>query len=81
MKVKIYQTKEGRKPYKEWFLLLKDKQTSLRIDARLGRLRNGNLAKRIEIDPEHLYNALDVLIISKGNTDESYSSHSDQTTF
>ena len=31
----------------------------------------GNLAKRIEINPEHLYNALDVLIISKENTDES----------
>ena len=43
MRVKIYQTKEGRKPFKEWFELLKDKQTSLRIDARLGRLRNGNL--------------------------------------
>ena len=39
----------------------------------------GNLSKRIEIDPEHLYNALDVLIISKGNIAEPYSPHSNQT--
>lgn len=39
----------------------------------------GNLAKRTSINPEDLYDVFDLLIISKENTDESYSPHSNQT--
>ena len=37
-----YQTDEGRRPFEEWFLSLRDLTLRNRIDARLDRLRFGN---------------------------------------
>jgi len=41
--VTLYKTKEGHAPYKEWFDGLTDKKTRAAIDARLIRVRQGNL--------------------------------------
>jgi putative addiction module killer protein len=37
-----YQTDEGRQPFSEWLLKLRDQEAAQRIDARVGRLRLGN---------------------------------------
>lgn len=44
MTVKYYITDGGRNPVKEWQDGLRDKATRARIDARLARLRIGNLS-------------------------------------
>jgi len=36
-----YQTQDGACPFQEWVKRLKDRQTQMRIDARLVRLRSG----------------------------------------
>src|ERR1043165_3549999 len=41
--VLIYRTREGRVPYLEWFDSIRDRQTSQKIEARIGRVRLGNL--------------------------------------
>lgn len=37
-----YQTEDGRQPFTDWLLRLRDGEAAYRIDARLGRLRLGN---------------------------------------
>jgi putative addiction module killer protein len=37
-----YQTRDGACPFQEWVKLLKNRQTQMRIDARLAPLRSGN---------------------------------------
>lgn len=41
--IRLYQTKGGTVPFSEWFDSLDDTKTQQRIDARLARLRVGNL--------------------------------------
>lgn len=41
--IEYYQTREGAIPFREWFATLKDRAAQMRIDARLVRLRSGNL--------------------------------------
>lgn len=41
--LEYYQTKKGREPFREWMISLKDKQAQMIIDARLARVRQGNL--------------------------------------
>lgn len=41
--IEYYQTREGAIPFREWFAALKDRAAQMRIDARLVRLRSGNL--------------------------------------
>ncbi len=40
--IRSYVTEEGRCPFKEWFLGLKDGATQARTDVRISRLRKGN---------------------------------------
>ena len=44
MKVKYYITEDGRKPVKEWQDAFRDNTTKARIDARITRLRLGNVS-------------------------------------
>ena len=37
-----YQTEDGRQPFTDWLLRLRDPGAAYRIDSRLGRLRLGN---------------------------------------
>lgn len=41
--IEYYQTQEGATPFRGWFAALKDRAGQMRIDARLARLRSGNL--------------------------------------
>jgi putative addiction module killer protein len=49
-KLVLYETADGRCPWREWFDGLKDQKVKAAIDARLLRLQRGNLGdcKRIE---------------------------------
>jgi putative addiction module killer protein len=47
--VRLYSTPDGRTPFSEWLELLTDWTTQQRVDARLGRIRGGNLG-----DHKHL---------------------------
>jgi putative addiction module killer protein len=38
-----YQTEDGRQPFSEWLEKLRDREAAQRIDARLARLRLGNV--------------------------------------
>lgn len=38
----MYETKEGKRPFSEWFSSLRDLRAQQRIDARLARVRLGN---------------------------------------
>jgi putative addiction module killer protein len=40
--ITIYQTEDGKLPFKQWLDSLRDKPTIARINARLGRLEFGN---------------------------------------
>ena len=40
--VQIYQSANGKCPFADWLLRLKDSRATQRIDARIGRLRLGN---------------------------------------
>lgn len=40
-----YETVDGRAPFREWQLGLKDKRAQARIDIRIERVRQGNLGK------------------------------------
>ena len=40
--IAIYQTEDGKRPFKQWIDSLKDKVTVARINARLARLEVGN---------------------------------------
>ncbi|HCU25589.1 MAG TPA: addiction module protein, partial [Deltaproteobacteria bacterium] len=42
LKLFVYETKNGRKPYSEWFNKLRDKKLRGIIQARLYRIRLGN---------------------------------------
>lgn len=37
-----YQTEDGRQPFTEWLLALRDQEAAHRIDSRIGRVRLGN---------------------------------------
>lgn len=39
----IYETPDGKEPFNEWFDGLKDRRAKTTVDARLTRLRQGNL--------------------------------------
>src|SRR5437764_5155155 len=41
--IRIYQTREGRFPFSEWFEHLRDQKTQQVVDSRLARVRLGNL--------------------------------------
>jgi putative addiction module killer protein len=41
--VRLYSTPDGRVPFSEWFDALRNWRTQQRVDARLGRIREGNL--------------------------------------
>jgi len=41
--VRIYRTRAGRVPYLEWIESLRDRRTKQKIDARIARVRLGNL--------------------------------------
>ena len=41
--LRLYQTTDGRVPFSDWFDALRDERTKQRIDARLARVRLGNL--------------------------------------
>lgn len=41
--IRLYQTADGRVPFSDWFESLRDDKTKQRIDARLARVRLGNL--------------------------------------
>jgi putative addiction module killer protein len=41
--IKNYQTKEGREPFNEWFIPLKDVEAKVAITKRLERVQLGNL--------------------------------------
>lgn len=41
--LRVYSTVEGRVPFQEWLDSIKDEQTEARIEARLNRVRLGNL--------------------------------------
>jgi putative addiction module killer protein len=43
IEIRQYATEEGRVPFREWRRALKDPATRQRVDARLGRIRGGNL--------------------------------------
>ena len=43
VRVLEYQTQDGRQPFSEWLLKLRDQQAAQRIDTRLGGLRLGNV--------------------------------------
>src|SRR5438045_3961645 len=43
--VRIYATPQGRTPYMEWFNSLRDARAKQKIDARIGRVRLGNLGQ------------------------------------
>lgn len=43
IKLFVYETEDGRKPYSEWFEELRDKKTKGVVQARLNRIRMGNL--------------------------------------
>lgn len=40
--VLVYQTKDGRRPFDEWLINLKDRSARARIRSRINRLRQGN---------------------------------------
>ncbi len=40
--VRIYQTEEGKTPYKSWFNGLRNLKTKAKIDVRINRIRLGN---------------------------------------
>jgi hypothetical protein len=40
--VRIYQTEEGKTPYKSWFNGLRNLKTKAKIDARINRIRLGH---------------------------------------
>ena len=40
--IRLYRTREGQRPFKEWLLKLKDREAEARIEVRLARLRSGN---------------------------------------
>jgi putative addiction module killer protein len=44
-RVRIYQTRNGRVPYLDWFNALRDRRAKQKIEARIGRLRLGNLGQ------------------------------------
>lgn len=48
--VVIYCTNEGREPFTQWFAALNDAQAQARIDARIARLRLGNLGDFKSVD-------------------------------
>ena len=41
--VQVYQTTDGREPFNEWLVSIRDIETQARIRARLERLEDGNL--------------------------------------
>ena len=41
--IRIYQTRDGRFPFSEWFERLRDQKSKQVIDSRLARVRLGNL--------------------------------------
>jgi len=43
--VRIYRTRDGRVPYLQWFTGLRDARAQQKIDARIGRIRLGNLGQ------------------------------------
>src|SRR5438552_10051840 len=43
--LRIYRTPAGRTPYLDWFSRLRDQRTRQKIQARLGRVRLGNLGQ------------------------------------
>ena len=59
--IEIYQTKEGKKPFDEWFKKLKDKQAKAIILTRLERLKLGNFG-----DAEPVGNSISELKIHFG---------------
>jgi putative addiction module killer protein len=40
--IRIYHTRDGKRPYTQWFDKLRDRTSQQRIDARLGRVQLGN---------------------------------------
>ncbi len=43
--VRVYQTPQGRTPYADWFESVRDERAKQRIQARLARVRSGNLGQ------------------------------------
>jgi putative addiction module killer protein len=41
--IRLYRTREGKVPFSEWFEAINDPRTRYKIDARLTRIRLGNL--------------------------------------
>jgi putative addiction module killer protein len=41
--IKYYETVGGKQPFRDWLLALKDKRAQAKVDARLERVRHGNL--------------------------------------
>ena len=41
--VLVYRTREGRLPFDEWLLRLRDQNAVARVLARIGRVRKGNM--------------------------------------
>ena len=41
--IRVYQTPNGREPFNEWLISIRDTETQARIRARLERLEDGNL--------------------------------------
>ena len=48
--VEIYETEEGKAPFSEWLISLKDKQAAARILLRIDRSKRGNLGDHKLID-------------------------------
>jgi len=59
--VRFYQCNSGEVPFKNWYDALKDKQTKIKIQLKLSKLRSGNLG-----DAKSLGNGLHELRIQTG---------------
>ena len=43
--VEYYETADGKSPFREWFVALRDRKAQARIDARLARVQLGNFGE------------------------------------
>ena len=41
-RIRVYQKKDGKRPFSDWFNKLRDRKAQVRIDARLARVQLGN---------------------------------------
>ena len=41
-RIRVYQKKDGKRPFSNWFNKLRDRKAQVRIDARLARVQLGN---------------------------------------